>query len=126
MSDLDKNKYSIRGVFGQQLMDPTHANFSPIIKVVVGIYGFIILRQDGKIAILRRKTAGSDDSYLALSPAWNSSRDSNIYLDLEYTLGGTFNAYAKGTATQYLGKVIDVGVFGESSTERGSFLYIKF
>ena len=68
MSDLDKDKYSIRGIFGQQLLDPTHANFSPIIKVVVGIYGFIILRQDGKIAILRRKTAGGDDSYLACCP----------------------------------------------------------
>ena len=80
MSDVDKNKYSIRGVFGQQLMDSTHSNFSPIIKVVVGIYGFIILRQDGKIAILRRKTAGSDDSYLALSPAWNSKNEIQIYI----------------------------------------------
>ena len=32
---------------------------------------------------------------------------------------------AKGTATQYLGKVIDVGVFGESSTERGSFYILN-
>ena len=104
--------YTLRSSFGKRLMDSTDANFSRIKKIAIGVSGFVILREDGKIAVIDRYDNGS---HMGKYANWNRRQNGTyqhdtMMIDLPFTLGDTKKTLGNFylTATEYLGNVIDI------------------
>jgi len=104
-SIANKNYYSLRGDYGKRLMDSTDANFSKIIKIVTGPTTILMLRADGKIAMLSTSTS---DSKRKKSIVWNGP--SNAINSANFALSNCLDD--NGSVKNYVGNVIDIGVSG--------------
>ena len=115
LSTVNKENYTLRSSYAKRLMDSTDPNFSRIKKICVAYYGFIILREDGKIAAIDKYDSGT---YLGKYTSWNRrsnsiNNHSSMTIDLPFTLGSNKKILGSYTlsAIQYLGNVIDIGTF---------------
>lgn len=128
LSATNKEYYTLRSSFGKRLMDSTDANFSRIKKISIGLSGFVILREDGKIAVIDRYYNETNLSYMGKYANWNRRQSSTyqhntMMIDLPFTLGDAKKTLGNFylTATEYLGNVIDIGTHGNRTTTKGSW-----
>lgn len=120
-------EFTLRSSYAKRLMDSTDPNFSRIIKICRGIGGYILLREDGKIAVIDRR-GGDRGVHMGDYPSWNRRNGNDYYHNvkpsLDFTLGNITRSHStfgsKGlTSQQYLGKVIDIGTFGYTHSTLG-------
>ena len=114
-STTNKDKYSLLGKYGKRLMDSTDSNFSKIIKVIGGPNTILLLREDGKIALLSFTTT---DDIRNKSIKWNgpSSAVNSDYFTLENCLEND------GVVKKYVGNVVDIGVYGIVTNDDGYYI----
>lgn len=125
-------EYTLRSTYAKRLMDSTDPNFSKIIKICRGTGGYVILREDGRIALIQRPHYGHNYTHMGLYPSWNR-RQSNDYHHssmkptLEFTLGNEKKTLGEFdlTAQDYFGKVIDIGTFGWNHVTQGMWYVLN-
>ena len=106
----EKNDFSLRGIYGKQLMDSTDISFSKIKKIVTGPNTIFMLREDGKVAMLCLSvTSNIRDK----SIKWNGPSDAidstNCILSSCLENSGSFK--------NYIGNVVDIGVCGSDEND---------
>ena len=132
MSASTIQAYTLRSDYAKRLMDSTDPNFSRIIKICRGLGGYILLREDGKIAVIHRPNGGTNHTHMGYYPSWNRRQGNDynhntITPTLDFTLGTSTKTYASKsyTAEQYFGKVIDIGTFGHTHSTMGMWYVLN-
>lgn len=134
MSATILEEWTLRGSYGKRLMDSTDPNFSRIIKICRGLSGYVLLREDGKIAVIDRPEGGTNHTHMGDYPSWNRRQGNDYYHNLkpslDFTLGNntrnhsTFGSNSV-TSQQYFGKVIDIGTFGYTHSTMGMWYVLN-
>ncbi len=132
MSDSTIQAYTLRSDYAKRLMDSTDPNFSKIIKICRGLGGYVLLREDGKIALIHRPNGGTNHTHMGYYPSWsrrqgNDYQHNTITPTLDFTLGTSTKSYASKsyTAEQYFGKIIDIGTFGHTHSTMGMWYVLN-
>ena len=132
MSASILEQWTLRGSYGKRLMDSTDPDFSRIIKICRGLSGYVLLREDGKIAVIDRPEGGTNHTHMGDFPSWsrrqgNDYHHNGIKPSLDFTLGNFTRSFNSKifTAEQYFGKVIDIGTFGHTHSTMGMWYVLN-